>query len=105
MVRGSAYHCRPNAGNGHLIQALPLKVHGQPLCQHAHADLAHGVGRLAAEEAAVDGRADNDDAGVALLQVLEGSLDDGVEALGVDALHELEALEGRVLDRSPVDGA
>jgi hypothetical protein len=32
-------------------------------------------------------------------------LDDGVEALGVDALHELEALEGGVGDGGPVDGA
>lgn len=35
----------------------------------------------------------------------EGGLDDGVEALGVDALHELEALEGRVCDGSPPNGA
>lgn len=93
------HHCGPDARNGHVLEPLALKVNGQALCQDAHADLAHGVGGLAAEEAAVDGRADDDDA--ALLRVAEvrqRGLDDGVEALWVDALHELEALERRVCD-------
>lgn len=99
-----AHHCRPDARNGHVLEALALKVDGQALCQDAHADLAHGVAGLAAEEAAVDGRADDDDAAVRA-EVRQGGLDDGVEALWVDALHELEALEGGVCDGGPPDGA
>lgn len=98
------YHGGPDARNGHVLEPLALKVHGQALCQDAHADFPHGVGGLAAEEAAVDGRADDDDAAVRA-EVREGGLDDGVEALGVDALHELETLEGRVCDGSPPDCA
>jgi hypothetical protein len=37
--------------------------------------------------------------------VREGGLDDGVEALWIDALHELEALEGGVCDGGPPDCA
>lgn len=35
----------------------------------------------------------------------EGGLDDGIEALWVNPLHELEALEGRVGDGGPPNGA
>lgn len=35
----------------------------------------------------------------------QSGLHDGVEPLGVDALHELEALEGGVGHRGPVYGA
>lgn len=103
---GKTHHRGPDARNGHILEPLALKVNGQALCQDAHADLAHGVGGLAAEEAAVDGRADDDDAALLrLAEVRQGGLDDGVEALWVDALHELEALEGRVCDGGPPDGA
>lgn len=98
------HHRGPDARNGHVLEPLALKVNGQALCQDAHADLAHGVGGLATEEAAVDGWADDDDAAVRA-EVRQGGLDDGVEALRVDALHELEALEGGVCDRGPPDGA
>ena len=47
-----------------LVIAIPLvlKVHREPLCEQAHVDLAHRIRGLAAEEAAVDRRADDDDA-------------------------------------------
>lgn len=109
------YHCWPDASNGHSSsssfpwpdQPLSLQVHGEPLGQDAHGDFAHGVGRLAAEEAAVDGRADDDDAAPAAAgaQVRQGGVDGGVEALDVDLLQEAEAPRGRVLDRGPPDGA
>lgn len=35
----------------------------------------------------------------------QGSLDSGIQALRVDLLHQLEPLDGRVLDRGPPDGA
>lgn len=94
LGKDRAYHGRPNARDGHVFASLALKVHGESLGQHAHADLAHGVGRLAAEEAAVNWRADDDDAATGA-HVREDGLDSGVEALWVDALHELEALQGR----------
>lgn len=109
QIRGT-HHSRPDARDGHAAaghEALALEVHGQPHGQHAHADLAHGVGGLAAEEAAVDGRADDDDAaaGGLCLEVRQGGLQDGVEALDVDGLHQPEAPRGRVLDRGPPYGA
>ena len=114
---GQTHDGGPNAGNGHIAGALALaqQIHGKALCQHAHADLAHGVGCLPAEEATIDRRADDDDAPAAhpgasrggrrAAQVRKRSLDDGIQALGVDALHELEALEWRVGDGGPEDGA
>lgn len=100
------HHSRPDARDRHVSLALAVKVDGQALGQHAHADLAHGVGGLAAEEAAVDGRADDDDATAAVLaQVGQRGENSGVQALRVDALHELEALEGRVRDGRPEDCA
>jgi hypothetical protein len=98
------YHRGPDASNGHVLEPLALEIYGQALGQDTHADLTHGIGGLAAEEAAVDGRADNDDAAVRA-EMWQSSLDDGVEALWVDALHELEALEGGVADGCPPDGA
>jgi hypothetical protein len=100
---GETHHRGPDARDGHLIKALPLKVHGQTHREHAHAHLAHGVGRLPPEEAAVDGRADDHDPPAALgaLEVREGGLDGCVEAVRVDRLHELEALEGGCLDGGP----
>lgn len=103
MGKVRAYHGGPNARDGHVFASLALKVHGESLGQHAHADFAHSVGRLAAEEAAVNWRADDDDA-AARAHVREGGLDSGVEALWVDALHELEALQGRGWHGSPEDG-
>lgn len=112
--KNGPHHGRPYARDGHPAgpvlprphEALPLEVHRQPDGQHAHADLAHGVGGLAAEEAAVDGRADDEDAaGAALLQVRQGDLQGGVQPLDVDGLHQAEAPHGRVLDRGPPDGA
>lgn len=109
------YNRWPDASDGHPFssylplshQPLSLQIHAQPLCQDAHGDFAHGVGRLAAKEAAVDGRADDDDAAAspAGSQVRQGGLDGGVEALDVDLLHQLEAPHGRVLDRGPPYGA
>lgn len=107
------YNRRPEAGDAHA-GPLAVKVHGQALCQDAHADLAHGVGRLAAEETAVYGRAHDDDAAAACArrrrirgagEVRQSGLDNGVEALGVDALHELEATQRGPGHGGPEDGA
>ena len=97
----------PDGGDGHVGVALALKVHRQPLGEHAHADLAHGVGGLAAEEARVDGRGDDDDApGPALaFEDGQGVGDGGVETLRVDLLHQSEALDRRGLHGGPPDRA
>lgn len=106
IEKKTTYRGGPDTRNGHVIQPLPDEVHGQALCQDAHADLAHGVGRLASEEAAVDGRTDDDDTAAPLaLEVRERGVKGQVEALWVHALHELEAFGGRVFDRGPPDCA
>lgn len=92
---------RPNTGNRQPpLNPLSLKIHSKSLREHTHADFAHGVRRLATKEAAVDGRADDDDspAGGLALHDGEDSLDGGVEAFYVDALHQVETLEGGVFD-------
>jgi hypothetical protein len=101
------YYGGPDAGNGHILAPFTLKVHGKPLCQHAHADLAHGIGCLATEEAAVDGRAhDNDTAATGgRAQMGQRGFESGVEAFRIDALHELEALQGRGGYGGPIYGA
>jgi len=90
-----------------MIQPLALKVHGKSLGEHAHGDLGHGIGRLPPEEPAVDrGADDNNPAALpAPLEVRERSLDGAIEALRVDALHQLVPLRGRVVNGGPPDGA
>ena len=106
--RENTHHCRPKGRNRHPAphQALPLPVHGEPLNKDAHADFADGVGGLAPEEAAVDGRADYHYAAATVaLEVRQRRLDCPVQALWVDALHQLEPFHGGVAHRSPPDGA
>jgi hypothetical protein len=118
------YNSRPEAGNGHF-GPLAVKVHGKALCQDAHADLAHGVGRLSAEEAAVDGRAHDDDAATAITtactacagrrrrrrrrrrvrKVRQSGLHDSVKTLWINVLHELEAAQRGLGHGGPEDGA
>lgn len=98
------YYSGPDAGDGHIPQPLTLKVHGQALCQDAHSHLTHGIRRLAAEEATVDGRAHDDDP-PAGAEMRQRGLDGSVEAIGIHALHELEAPQRRGCDGGPEDGA
>lgn len=101
------YRRRPDARHGHptLNTVLPFEIHRQSLGQHTHPNLAHCIRRLSAEEAAVDRRADDDNAPtcLALGEVREGGLHGAVEPFDVDTLHELEAFHGRVRYGSPPD--
>lgn len=90
-LRGT-YNSGPDTAYRHLPPPLPLKIHSKPLGQHTHAHLPHRIRRLAPEEAAVDGRTDDDDPAI-LGEMRQRCLQCCVEAFGVDALHELEALE------------
>lgn len=99
------YRSGPDARDGHVGQPLSLKVHGQAFGKDTHADLPHSIGRFASEESAVNGWADDDYSSLPLsLEMWQCSLDCSVESLGIDALHELEALHGCVLNGRPPYG-
>lgn len=76
----TTHNSRPDTRYGHvLLDPGARKVHGQPLGQDAHAHLAHGIRRLAPEEARVDGGADDDETAAApRAQMRQARLDDGV---------------------------
>jgi hypothetical protein len=106
MLDGETYHSRPDAGYRHIVPLFPLKIHSQALGQDTHPNLPHGIRRLPTEEARVYRRADDDDSSLPaiVLEVGKESLDCAVEALGINALHELEAFERCILHRCPPYG-
>lgn len=89
-----------------MIPTFPLPIHRQAHRQHAHADFAHSIRRLATEEPAIDWRTDNDDSGsAALVQMWQAGLHTSIQAFWVHLLHQLEAFHWRILHARPPDRA
>lgn len=65
----------------------------------------HGIRRLPAKEPRINRRRDNNNPTfpAILLKSRQSSLDTCIQTLGVNPLHQLEALGGRILNRRPPD--
>lgn len=89
------------------MPAFAGPVHGQTFRHDGHCNFPHGVRGFASEEPAVNRwRHDNYTAFPALRgKDRKQRLDRFIQTLGVDALHEEEALGGRGRDGAPPDRA
>lgn len=89
------------------MPALAGPVHGQAFRHDRHRNLSHRVRRLTSKKPAVNRRGHDNNTTFPALRGKDGEqrLYRFVETLGVDALHEEEALDGCGRDWAPPDCA
>lgn len=90
-----------------MFTSLALKVHGETFRQHRHSNFAHCIRSLASEESRIDGRADNNDATLPVVdrEMRKSGLDNSIEAFWIDLLHQSEPLHWSLVYRTPPNTA